>query len=163
MRTHRMQWSPAWTTESEKNLVICSDGTGNSAGKGHGTNVWRTYEALDRSLGSPLQLAVYKDGVGTSSFKPTRLLGGAFGFGLARNVKELYAWLALHYTPGDRIYLFGFSRGAFTVRCLSGLITNFGLVDGNPLPTNALKTAAHRVCMADKASHTALRLAWRRR
>ena len=164
MLNKRMQWSAAWTTTSGKNLVICSDGTGNSAGKGRGTNVWKTYEALDRSLGSPpLQLAVYQDGVGTSSFKPLALLGGAFGFGLARNVKELYAWLALHYSPGDRIYLFGFSRGGFTVRCLCGLITHFGIVDGNALTTAELKGATHSVWMAYKESQQGSRIAWRQR
>ena len=115
-----------------RNLVLCSDGTGNQAGKKRGTNVWRLYEALDRHChenGGPVQLAVHDDGVGTSNVRLLALLGGAFGLGLARNVRELYSWLVENYEPGDRIYLFGFSRGAFTVRCLAGMITRFGVID----------------------------------
>ncbi len=116
-----------------KNIVICSDGTGNTAIKGRGTNVFKVYEAVDlhgwetdRSL--PRQVAFYDDGVGTEGFKPLRLLGGAFGWGLSRNVRQLYAALARVYQPGDRIYLFGFSRGAFTVRTLGGMIAECGVV-----------------------------------
>jgi hypothetical protein len=67
--------------------------------------------------------------VGTSRLKVLAALGGAFGFGLGRNVRQLYADLARVYEPGDRIFLFGFSRGAFTVRTLSGLIAACGIVD----------------------------------
>src|SRR5574341_1540359 len=75
------------------------------------------------------QVAFYDDGVGTEPWKPLRLLTGALGLGLSRNVKELYADLARAYEPGDQIYLFGFSRGAFTVRTLAGLIAGCGIVD----------------------------------
>src|ERR1700688_2674267 len=67
-----------------RNIVLLSDGTGNSAAKVWRTNVWRTFEALDLSGND--QVAFYDDGVGTSSFKPMAILGGAFGFGLKRNV-----------------------------------------------------------------------------
>ena len=67
-----------------RKIILLSDGTGNSAAKVWRTNVWRTFEALDLS-GSD-QVAFYDDGVGTSSFKPLAILGGAFGFGLKRNV-----------------------------------------------------------------------------
>lgn len=114
----------------KKNIVLLSDGTGNSAAKRHKTNVWRLYEALD--LRDPdKQIAFYDDGVGSQEFLPFKLLGGAFGFGVARNVRELYAVLCRTYRPGDRIYLFGFSRGAFTVRMLAGLVADCGLVTGN--------------------------------
>ena len=114
-----------------KNIVLLSDGTGNSAGKLFKTNVWRLYQALALSppgSGAPSQIAYYDDGVGSSSFRPAAILGGAFGWGLKRNVLDLYTFLCRNYEPGDRIYPFGFSRGAFTVRVLSGLITNQGLV-----------------------------------
>ena len=94
-----------------KNIILCSDGTGNSAIKGRGTNVFKLYEALDRT-GSPgytAQLAFYDDGVGTRGFRLFRILGGAFGLGLARNVRGLYLNLVRTYEAGDRIYLFGFS------------------------------------------------------
>lgn len=115
-----------------KNIVLCSDGTGQSGGKGNGTNVYRLFQYVDlrsHEQGYPAQIAFYDDGVGTESFKPFRLLGGMFGYGLSRNIRELYAFLVRNYQPGDRIYLFGFSRGAFTVRSLAGLIGLCGIVN----------------------------------
>ncbi|MET0968423.1 MAG: DUF2235 domain-containing protein [Tardiphaga sp.] len=110
-----------------RNIVLLSDGTGNSAGKVWRTNVWRTFEALDLS-GSD-QVAFYDDGVGTSSFKPWAILGGAFGFGLKRNVIDLYKFACRnHHGDDDRLYGFGFSRGAFTIRVVMGLILHEGLV-----------------------------------
>jgi hypothetical protein len=111
-----------------KNIVLLSDGTGNSSAKLFKTNVWRLYQALD--LSDPaVQIAYYDDGVGTSALKPLAVLGGAFGYGLKRNVLDLYTFLCRHYEPGDRIYCFGFSRGAFTIRVLTGVINNQGLVE----------------------------------
>ena len=110
-----------------RNIVLLSDGTGNSAAKVWRTNVWRTFEALDLS-GSD-QVAFYDDGVGTSSFKPWAVLGGAFGFGLKRNVIDIYKFACRNYRQdGDRLFGFGFSRGAFTIRVVGGLILNQGLV-----------------------------------
>ena len=118
-----------------KNLILFSDGTGNSSGKLFKTNVWRTYEAVDvadpRNPALPRQFAFYDDGVGTSSFKPLAVLGGALGLGLARNVRDIYAFVCRNYSPGDKIYAFGFSRGAFTIRVLMGLILDQGLVPYN--------------------------------
>lgn len=110
-----------------KNIILLSDGTGNSAAKANRTNVRRLYRALDRT--TPDQVAFYDDGVGTQNFLPFKLLGGAFGLGLARNVRQLYAFLCRSYSKGNRIYLFGFSRGAFTVRLLVGLIIHQGIFD----------------------------------
>ncbi len=109
-----------------KNIVLCSDGTGNSANKGRGTNVFKLYEAVDTKDGR--QFAFYDDGVGTERWKPVKLFGGAFGYGLARNVRQLYTSLCRAYSPGDEIFLFGFSRGAFTVRTLAGFILKFGVI-----------------------------------
>ncbi len=108
-----------------KKIVLLSDGTGNGAAKRHKTNVWRLYKALD--LHRKDQIAMYDDGVGSQQFLLFKLLGGAFGWGLKRNVIELYKFLCRNYVDGDRIYLFGFSRGAFTVRVLAGLIDKCGL------------------------------------
>jgi hypothetical protein len=114
-----------------KNIVLLSDGTGNSASKLLKTNVWRIYESLD--LHDPTaQVACYDDGVGTSSFKPLAILGGVFGVGLARNVLRLYRFTCEHYEDGDRIYAFGFSRGAFTIRVLIGLICKQGIIKTRP-------------------------------
>ncbi len=109
-----------------KNIVLLSDGTGNSRAKVWKSNIWRLYKALDLTDDS-VQVAYYDDGVGTSSFKLFAVLGGIFGFGLARNVREIYAFLCRTYEPGDRIYIFGFSRGAFTARVLAGLICSEGI------------------------------------
>ena len=111
-------------------IVLYSDGTGNSSSNPHKTNVWRAYQALDRSSASG-QKAFYDNGVGTSSFTPTALLGLAFGWGLARNVRQIYGYLCRTYNPGDEIYGFGFSRGAFTMRVVVALICSQGIVDRN--------------------------------
>jgi uncharacterized protein (DUF2235 family) len=115
-------------TDGGRNIILLSDGTGNSSGKLFKTNVWRIYDALDLSNAS--QIAAYDDGVGTSSIKPLAILGGAFGWGLKRNVLRLYTFLCRNYRPGDRIYGFGFSRGAFTIRVLISFILSQGLVVG---------------------------------
>ena len=115
-----------------KNIVLLSDGTGNSSATILKTNVWRLFQALD--LTDPeRQIAYYDDGVGTSSFKLFALLGGAFGFGLKRNVLDIYSFCCRNYKPGDKIYGFGFSRGAFTIRVVAGFIARTGLIhyDGN--------------------------------
>jgi uncharacterized protein (DUF2235 family) len=115
-----------------KNIAVFADGTGNSAAKLNRTNVWRLYQALDTTTSPtpprPLQLAYYHDGVGTSSFRPLAFLGGAFGWGLKRNLLDMYSFICRNYMPDDRIYLFGFSRGSFTVRVLAGFIAQEGLV-----------------------------------
>ena len=114
-----------------KKIILLSDGTGNGAAKRNKTNVWRLYRALD--LHRKDQIAKYDDGVGSQQFLLFKLLGGAFGIGLKRNVVELYKFLCRNYEAcdaegmPDQIYLFGFSRGAFTVRVLAGLIETCGL------------------------------------
>ncbi len=112
-----------------KNIVLLSDGTGNSAADLHKTNVWRVY----RALSTDNQLYEYDDGIGTSSFRPLALLSGAVGLGLARNVRHLYAFLSRNYNGADqdKVFAFGFSRGAYTIRMLIGLVRNQGLVDSN--------------------------------
>jgi uncharacterized protein (DUF2235 family) len=113
-----------------KKIALFSDGTGNSSSSPQKTNVWRTYHALDVSPGSN-QIAFYDNGVGTSVFSVTAVLGLAFGWGLARNVRQIYGFLCRTYDPGDQIYGFGFSRGAFTMRVVMGLIASQGIVDRN--------------------------------
>ena len=142
------------TTSTGKNIVICSDGTGNTAIKGRGTNVFKLFEAVDLNghRTDPAlapQVAIYDDGVGTEDFKPVRILAGATGYGLSRNVRQLYKELVRIYDPGDRIFLFGFSRGAFTVRTLAGLIGFCGIVDARRLETvDALTTVVKRAYRA---------------
>ncbi|HML14035.1 MAG TPA: DUF2235 domain-containing protein [Xanthobacteraceae bacterium] len=111
---------------SPKRIVVLSDGTGNAASSIWRTNVWRVFEALD--LSNDDQVAKYDDGVGSSAFIPLALLGGAFGWGLKRNVIDLYKFVCRNYAPGVQIYAFGFSRGAFTVRVLAAFMLHEGLV-----------------------------------
>src|ERR1700735_3116526 len=128
-----------------KNIILLSDGTGNSSSKLFTTNVWRLYQALD--LGDPAQqIAYYDDGVGTSSFKPLAILGGVFGFGLKRNVIDLYSFCCSKHQPGEKIYGFGFSRGAFTIRVVAGFIARVGLVryDGNEARLAGVAGVAYR-------------------
>jgi hypothetical protein len=113
---------------SGKRIILLSDGTGNSASKVWKSNVWRVFESLD--LRGNEQVAFYDDGVGTSSFKPLAILGGVFGWGLKRNVLDIYKFLCLNYKEGDQIFAFGFSRGAFTIRVLIGLVLSQNLVTG---------------------------------
>jgi uncharacterized protein (DUF2235 family) len=109
-------------------IIVLSDGTGNAASSVWRTNVWRIFQSLD--LRSNDQAAKYDDGVGTSSFFPLAILGGAFGYGLKRNILDAYKFICRNYdhANGSKIYLFGFSRGAFTVRVLAALILEQGLV-----------------------------------
>ena len=111
-----------------KKIVLFSDGTGNSASSAQKTNVWRAYKALDLSPASK-QIAYYDNGVGTSSFTPTAILGKAFGWGLAHNVRDIYGFLCRTYDEGDEIYGFGFSRGAFTMRVALAFIASQGIID----------------------------------
>ena len=148
------------------NIVLLSDGTGNSAAKFFKTNVWRTYQALDLAPGSG-QVAFYDDGVGTSSFRPLALLGGALGLGLRRNVRDLYSFLCRNYRDGDQIFCFGFSRGAFTIRTLAGMIAGQGVIDGRTLTPDELERQVDAAFKADRRdyktrSRKALGTLWRK-
>jgi uncharacterized protein (DUF2235 family) len=117
-----------------KRLVVCADGTWNSAdsanadGKGF-TNVARMRDAIaPRGPDNVEQRVKYYHGIGAQGSLISRWIAGAFGVGLSKNVKHLYLWLVENYTPGDELFLFGFSRGAFTVRSLSGLIRKCGIL-----------------------------------
>ena len=128
-----------------KNIVLLSDGTGNSTASPFKTNVWRLYQALDiappSSPNDPHQIVFYDNGVGTENFKPLAALGGAIGIGVWRNVKDLYTFVCRNYEIGDRIYGLGFSRGAFTIRLLMGLIGKCGIVKARPDTEAALLQA----------------------
>jgi uncharacterized protein (DUF2235 family) len=126
-----------------KNIILCSDGTGNAGGKGNGTNVWRIFNAIHHQPRPDLQqVACYDDGVGSQDYQILRAIGGAFGWGISENLCQLYGFLMLHYRPGDRIYLFGFSRGAFTVRTLANLIRYAGVADCDGLSIQGIHDRA---------------------
>jgi len=110
-----------------KRLVVCCDGTWNLADQPSKTNVAKVALAVRRrSAAGTEQRVYYHSGVGTN--RRERLRGGAFGVGLSRNVLDAYRFLIHTYEPGDDLYLFGFSRGAFTARSLAGLVHNCGIL-----------------------------------
>jgi uncharacterized protein (DUF2235 family) len=127
-----------------RNLVVCCDGTWNDPDElrdriARPTNVAKLALIVQSDVDSaaadgrdvaeqPQQLMHYETGVGTSPDE--RLIGGGFGYGLSRNIRNGYRFLAENYKPGDRVYLFGFSRGAYTARSLAGLIHNCGILRG---------------------------------
>lgn len=115
-----------------KRLVICCDGTLNRLGAAAPTNVVKLAAQIAPvdSQGTP-QIVFYDKGVGTDTqlFHEVRQwLEGAFGFGLDQYLEEAYRFLCMNYVPGDEIYIFGFSRGAFTARSLCGLIRKCGIL-----------------------------------
>ncbi len=115
-----------------KRLVVCCDGTWNrpdqvNRGVSAPTNVAKFALALaERDADGHEQRLHYEAGVGTRRHE--RLLGGAFGIGLSRNVRECYRFLVENYEPGDVLYFLGFSRGAFTARSVVGLVRNCGIL-----------------------------------
>jgi uncharacterized protein (DUF2235 family) len=144
-----------------KRIVVLSDGTGNSAAKVWRTNVWRMYEAVDLSRDD--QIAFYDDGIGSSGFKPIALIGGIFGYGLKRNTIECYKFLCRKYQPGCDIFLFGFSRGAFTMRVLIELVASQGLVTytGNERKLHADANAAYRAYRKTLNTYTGVEIIFR--
>ena len=116
-----------------RNIVICCDGTGNEIDDNQ-TNVLKLYRLLKKSRD---QLVYYDPGLGTLGAqsewarlkqKSEEVAGLALGYGLDHNVIDAYRFLVDHYRKDDRIYLFGFSRGAYTVRVLAGFINSLGLI-----------------------------------
>jgi uncharacterized protein (DUF2235 family) len=115
-----------------KRLVICCDGTWNRPDQAKDrrpcpTNVTKLAMALaDQDADGTAQRLYYHPGVGTHEGE--RLLGGIFGLGLSSDVRSAYRFVVENYDPGDEIFLFGFSRGAFTARSTAGLIRNAGIL-----------------------------------
>ncbi len=117
-----------------RNIVLCCDGTNNEYGVTN-TNVVHLFSVLVQD--PAVQLAYYHPGLGTMGAPGawtrlaqwfSRLLGQAFGRGLADDVRDAYVFLMQNYEPGDLVFLFGFSRGAYTVRVLAGMLHMFGLI-----------------------------------
>jgi len=119
-----------------KRIIICADDTWNTrdqvdraTGKRRPTNVTKLARAVrPRTAAGVAQIVFYLDGVGTQG-PLDRVTGGAFGRGIERNVHSLYRSIVHNYEPGDELFFFGFSRGAFTVRTLSGFMNRVGLID----------------------------------
>ena len=131
----------------KRRLVICCDGTWNRPDAANVTNVEKIARTVETDLaqtGGVQQLVLYLSGVGSSGYVVDRLLGGAFGFGLFANIRSAYRFLALNYDPGDEIYVFGFSRGAYTARSVVGMIARVGLLTREALVADMLGEAVDR-------------------
>jgi uncharacterized protein (DUF2235 family) len=111
-----------------KNVVVCCDGTANEFAQDR-TNVVKLFYALDHD--PTRQVTFYHPGLGTmeppgalTGFTKwlTRLLGKAVGYGLEADVRDAYAFIMRNFEPDDRLFLFGFSRGAYTVRVVASLL-----------------------------------------
>ena len=106
-----------------KNILVFSDGTGQIGGKQYNSNVYKLFNMVeDRTFN---QIAFYDPGLGTD-YK--RITGSLIGRGFSKNLLDCYHFIFQNYQAGDDIYLFGFSRGAATVRSLSGFIHLFGIL-----------------------------------
>jgi uncharacterized protein (DUF2235 family) len=131
-----------------RNIVICCDGTANEFTTNR-TNVVKLYYAL--ALNDPQrQIGYYHPGLGTMEATAaltaiargtTRFLGKAFGYGLSADIRDAYVFLMNSFAPGDRVFLFGFSRGAYTARAVASLLRMYGLLGkGNePLVPYAIR------------------------
>lgn len=118
-----------------KRLIVCCDGTWNDLTTQYPTNVVKMAQAVKTDNTKLPQILFYGQGIGTAGKTINRLGGGAFGWGINENIQDAYRFLCLNYQPNDEIYLFGFSRGAYTVRSLAGLIRCAGGV----LPRNQIR------------------------
>jgi uncharacterized protein (DUF2235 family) len=118
-----------------KNIIVCTDGTWDTASED--TNVVKLSRML---INSAQQTVYYDDGVGADGTPLEKLAGGAFGEGLLQKVKNGYAQVAQVYEAGDNIFLYGFSRGAYTARSIAGMIAVCGLPTGG-FDDNFLATA----------------------
>src|SRR6266849_11068580 len=131
-----------------KNGVVCCDGTANEFAQDR-TNVVKLFYTLEQH-DPTRQVAYYHPGLGTmepaAELSPlrrriARLLGLVFGYGLAFDIRDAYVFLMNTYDEGDRVFLFGFSRGAYTVRAVTALLHMYGLIrPGNePLVPYAIR------------------------
>jgi uncharacterized protein (DUF2235 family) len=126
-----------------KKIVFCADGTWEHPAdptlvEPVDTNVYKLYRAL---LVSATQVPHYDDGVGADGTPVDRILGGGMGVGLFQKIKDGYTFIAQSYQPGDEVFLFGFSRGAYTARSLAGMLAACGLPAQGQLSTAAVNDA----------------------
>ncbi len=117
-----------------KNLIVCCDGTANEVVSGDDTNVVRLCAVAIKDAS---QVVYYGPGLGTMEAEGaltwwqrmwTKLAGLASGYAIARDIRNAYSFLMVHYEPGDRLFLFGFSRGAYTARAVASLLKMYGLL-----------------------------------
>jgi len=117
----------------QKNIAIFLDGTWNKQdcmiNKEKNTNVVKMYKFVaEKYHGYQNQIALYDAGVGSDGTYLSKIVGGTTGAGISKNIIEAYGTLSKYFEPGDNIFIFGFSRGAYTARSLAGLIRNCGVI-----------------------------------
>jgi uncharacterized protein (DUF2235 family) len=135
----------------KKRLVICCDGTWNSLKQPAPTNVSKVWGAVPGEAADGVrQPSCYVRGVGAGLPWLGHLAGGAFGWGLSANVRKAYEFVVENYVPGDELFFFGFSRGAYTARSTVGLIRNCGVL--RPEHTGLIGAAYRLYRDRDKAT-----------
>ncbi len=159
-----------------KTIVFCADGTWNGPGQpeeqeeqgGRRTNVFKLFLNLAGDLspdslrsadeqertvvgadGKPTQIAKYLHGVGDSKNLLVRVLGGGGGAGLVTRIVRGYTFISRNFEAGDRIFILGFSRGAYTARALAGLILDRGLLDAKRHDLAVDRAQAYRLGSAE--------------
>jgi uncharacterized protein (DUF2235 family) len=144
-----------------KRLVICLDGTWNKVREPKRvTNVVRLAQAVKPSSEDrTAQVVYYNSGVGTGDIID-KVLGGVFGRGVQSNVKRAYAFLSLNFELGDEIYLFGFSRGAYTARALAGLVGASGILKQHRFADFEVAWNRYRTPPARRASRSRQEVDW---
>lgn len=140
-----------------KNIIICLDGTWNKPDEeaheeNQETNVRNLWELLEKD--EPLKQIVYYD-TGVGSHWYDRIRGGISGRGLSKNIREAYYEVCKHYEKGDKVSVFGFSRGAYTARSLSGMIYSCGLIRKEDLTDNSIEKAFEIYKKGDKPTRQA--------
>ncbi|KAI0016925.1 hypothetical protein F4780DRAFT_772593 [Xylariomycetidae sp. FL0641] len=135
-----LQQSPPLT---KKRIILCCDGTWYNSDNGYvqpsssnplpslqiPSNASRISRCLQRRCSDgTFQIVYYLSGVGSRAGTVDKMLGGAFGVGIAENIREAYAYVCANYVDGDEIILVGFSRGAYTARSIGGMISDLGLL-----------------------------------
>ncbi|WP_281615249.1 DUF2235 domain-containing protein [Flammeovirga sp. SubArs3] len=111
-----------------KKIVICADGTWNKPEKKESDNPSNILKIARCISPDHQQQVFYDQGVGSYGTFYSKFVGGITGQGIQKNITDCYRYLVQSYSPGDKIYLFGFSRGAYTIRALCGLINNCGIL-----------------------------------
>ena len=146
-----------------KRLVLCCDGTWNSPVNASVSNIEKIARSVRTGIGPDgvQQMVFSVEGVGAQGYLVDRLLGGAFGYGLTRNVVAGYRHLALNYEPGDEIYVFGFSRGAYTARSVVGMVATVGLLTQDALARDRLCDAERIYRLRDAQERAAQAAAFR--
>lgn len=146
-----------------KRIITCSDGTWNKPNSVYHrvavrTNVQKIFDyILKRDEAGTIQIKYYGEGIGAEGNWLTHFFDGATGEGIDANILDAYKFIIWNYEPGDDIYLFGFSRGAYTARSVAGLIRKCGIIRKNDLNLISNAYALYRDRAADPESDVARR------